>query len=256
MWQTAVGDSLAEVWLDAPVRLLSTMILDEEALEAFCGQAALNTDDLPLAGSDWFIPAQAALDNVTRLFAAQSPVYPYVSKVGNEEARGQLAESFERHFAAIRYLPDADYIARRSRNPAQAAEWAESAVAACPENPRIRYERARTWISLLKRSPNATMDREVRLCALTALQGALPREDTAAARRGPPERFIAPLRLNLAIMYLLEEQPSAAQREAELVLRLDPNEPTAREVAAQASLQLMQMSNRLLGPEGSDDSKR
>jgi len=235
MRQTEVRDDLAEVWLDDPVRLLSTMILDEEAIRAFSVSAMLNTDDLPrVAFESAKSPLSVSTGNVARLFAMRTQVYPHVRNVGDQKAQAQFAARFEQSSACMKALVDAWYLWEPSLSVSRKIERIERIVAACPEDPRMRYERGSQWGNAHIQSPRVILDDpDLRMRALFALEEALPGQDAAIGGAQPSERFLALIRRSLACIYLSEGQFPAAKREAELVLQVEPNDQLARLVVQQ-----------------------
>lgn len=232
MSKTAVRNNLAEVWLDDPVRLLSTLILDEDTVRAFSGQASLNTDDLPCVAFEGFgVPLKlVTAPNLQRIFAMHSRVYPYITNVGNGTTRAQLAKRFERHFASMQYTFAAAMwrISATSQNQLQAIEQMERAVAACPEDPRLRYQLGLMWVRVLGMSPNLLLSPDLRGRALSALEAALPSADATTQSPGPPETFLARIRRALAQIYFSEGRFPEAERQAKLVLLVDPYDPACR----------------------------
>jgi len=235
MSQPAVRDNLAEVWLDDPVRLLSTMILNEDTIQAACAPAALNTDDLPCVQfARLHVPArQTELNNVLRIVALQDRVYPHITNVGDGTTRARLAKRFERHFTSMQ-----QYVPIRAlwygQYEFQALEQMERAVASCPEDPRLRYDIGLVWTKVLETHlKEVRVNPDLKRRVLSALEEALPDMDGTAAR--PPERFFSVIRLLLAALYFSEGQFSAAKREAELVLQVEPNNQVARSIVREVS---------------------
>jgi len=237
MRQPAVRDNLAEVWFDDPVHLLSTLILDEHGIQTLCKQASVNTDDLPCVQ---FATLHASIEltkvhNVQRIVALQDRVYPHITNVGNRITRARLAKRFERHFTSMqKYIPISALWWQgfvRPQNDFQALEQMESAVASCPENPRLRYEIGLAWAKALDTHPEVMVNPDLKSRAIYALEKALPDMDGTAA--GPPERFFSVIRTRLAFLYLSEGRFPAAKREAELVLQVEPSDQLARFVIQQ-----------------------
>ncbi len=234
MSQPAVRDNLAEVWLDDPVHLLSNLILNEHTVKTVCAHAALNTDDLPCVQfiSSLDVPPKLIhLDNVLRMVALQDRVLPYITNVGNETMRARLAKRLERHFTSMQqYVPVSalwweGFVS--SQHKFQALEQMESAVASCPEDPRLCYDLGMAWANVLATChEEVIVNPDLKRRALSALEKALPDIDGTATR--PPERFFSAIRLRLAALYLSEGQFSAAKREAELVLQVEHNDQLAR----------------------------
>jgi len=240
MSQPAVRDNLAEVWLDDPVRLLSNLVLNEHTLRAACAQAALNTDDLPCVQfRSPYVPLRLInLNNLQSIVALQDRVYPHITNVSNGTTRDRLAKRLERHFTSMQqFVPIWALWAFgfiRSQDLPQALEQMESAVASCPEDPRLRYNYGTVWANVLDphQEAIATMNPDLKRRALSALEKALPDIDGTAVR--PPERFFCLIRSRLAALYLSEGRFSAAKREAELVLQVEPNDQLARFVVQEA----------------------
>ncbi len=74
-----VRKTLGEVWLDDPIRLLSTFVLDEEAVRSFAARAPIQTDDYPYVKFDrLFYSFNVAVHITQRLMADRTSVLPYV----------------------------------------------------------------------------------------------------------------------------------------------------------------------------------
>jgi spermidine synthase len=210
--QPEVKSDLAEVQLDDPVRLLSTLLLDEKSLASYSDSMAINRDDLPLVEFDTEVNPQIGLQNLGRMLGMRARPWEHVQGA----AAGQARAALERYWGEF---------------PAFAAAWGRTfsphafseaitgyneAVAQSPGDARVRYLRAmamaRLWIADPERSATPAARRE----AISLLEAGLQPDEM------PAERFAARLRAVLGILYVQEGKMATAREQARLMHRTSP----------------------------------
>jgi len=237
MSEEPVRENLAEVWLDDPVRLLSTMILDAEGIKMFSASGRISTDDRPLIEPAYFtLRLPLEVSNMRRIFAVRSPVYPYIRGTADAQAAARLARRFAQHFAAMGYLGgDVWYLSQQVSSGLDAVDRMDKAVAACPDNPRLRYERGWTWINVLEAYPGVVRDANVRARACAGLEAALVQKGDRGVADTSYEQYLAPIHSYLAIVYFCDGQTTEAKLHAQLALQVDPRDGVAQSILRRVS---------------------
>jgi spermidine synthase len=218
-----VRADLEEVQLADPVRLLSTLALDEAALSELTEGAQVNTDDLPYVEFDVEIALPIGLHNVTQIMAVRAR--PWEKLVGSvtEETRARS----ERYRAESPALAEAWGTASMPGGSAAAIAQFDDAIRLNPEDPRPRYLRAMAVARAVISDPAAFSEAPARRKAVEALEAGLRPGEMAA------ERFAARGRAVLGLLYLQEGDLESAREQARLMYRFSP-EPIEQLMLRQA----------------------
>jgi len=211
MARPEVKRDLREVQLDDPARLLSTLLLDEQALARYTEGAQVNRDDLPPVEFDVEVSLPTGLANVGEMLAMRAR--PWEHAVG---AAGAARPALERYWAEFPALAEGWGRAVVPRGSAKAIASYDRAAAANPADPRARYLRAmataRAWIA----QPEQFSTPQPRRRAIAALEEGLRPAEM------PAERFAARARAVLGLLYLEEGEPEKAREQARLMHRFTP----------------------------------
>lgn len=211
----SVARSLAQVGLNEPTTLLSTMLLDERGLRSWTRGAALNTDNLPqaefeaspgppLEGNVWAILRYRA--NAANLVSFDTP------PAESAAARRRL----DLLYSAGRHLVDAWTLLHKGY-PDWAAREAEQALRVCPDDMGAKRLLTRAWMDMTLRQPELLRDKAFRDRMIALGLEAVGKPGQA------PEKFVVPFRLGLARALIAARRIREARQQLAAVARLDPS---------------------------------
>ena len=207
----AVQRDLAEVQLQDPIRLMSTLLLDEAALAEYTEYAQVNSDDLPYVEFDTEIATPIGIRIVGEMLQRRSK--PWEDAVGmTSEQRARL----ERYWQAFPRVAEGWGRAFVPGNYAQSVEAYGKAIATDPADPRPRYLRAMAMARAYLAQPEQFATPDARRRAITAIQAGLQPNEM------PAERFAARARAALGLLYIEEGNPAKAREQAGLMYRITP----------------------------------
>ena len=212
MARPEVKADLAEVQLDDPLRLLSTLLLDEQALASYTAGADVNRDDLPHVEFDTTTTLPIGIQNVASLLQIRARPWELLS---GPPTPGQR-QALERYWTEFPSLATGWGRAMVPGRSADAMAMYEEAIAANPGDPRPRYLRAMALVRVLigQGEPPATPEAKREVIAILE----------AALRPGeiPAERFAARIRATLGLLYARGGDLEKAREQARLMYRLSP----------------------------------
>jgi len=225
-----VRNSLGEVWLDDPVRLLSTFVFDEETTRRFSAQAPINTDNHPCAKYDRLAnPFKVEVYVTQQIMAACTKVLPYVDITAEDARRTQIVDRLDKHFDRMAYAAGGWYAREATETAPEALKLLQRAVADCPEDPRGRYYLARAWLRTLDEQPDQITQPEIRRKIIKVIEAVLPEKSGQACDvPRPPETYLADLRQTLAHLQFMEGRIGEAEHQIRLVLEVDANDLPSR----------------------------
>ena len=207
----AVRQDLAEVQLDDPLRMVSTMLLDEAALAKYTESAQINRDDLPYVEFDTEIASPIGMRNMGEMLGRRSRPWGSVSGLTVSQ-RAVL----ERYWQAFPRLAEGWGQAFIPGNYAKAIQAYDDAIATAPTDPRPRYLRAMAMARSYLAQPEQFATAEARRSAITVIKAGLRRGEM------PAERFAARARAALGLLYVEQGELAQAREQARLVYRVTP----------------------------------
>jgi tetratricopeptide (TPR) repeat protein len=206
-----VRADLAEVQLQDPVRMMSTLLLDEAALAEYTKNAQINTDDLPYIEFDTDITTPIGLRNMGEMLQRRSKPWEDVvnSTVDQRAALDRCWQAFPKVAEGWgRTFIPGDY--------ARATKAYDAAIAIEPADPRPRYLRAMAVGRAYLAQPEQFATSEQRRLAIAAIEAGLRPGEM------PAERFAARARAALGLLYVQEGDLAQARRQASLMHRITP----------------------------------
>ncbi len=218
----AVQADLAEVQLQDPARMMSTLLLDEGALAEYTKNAQINTDDLPYVEFDTDITTQIGIRNMGEMLQRRSkPWEDVVNSTAGQRAAlercwhafPKVAEGWGRSF-----IPG-DYD--------RATKAYDTAIAIEPADPRPRYLRAMAVSRAYLSQPEQFAVSEQRRRAIATIEAGLRPGEM------PAERFAARARAALGLLYVEEGDLAKARQQAMLMHRITP-EPEEQKMLLEA----------------------
>jgi len=212
MARPSIGADLREVQLEDPIRLLSTLLLDDAGLRQYTAEAQVNRDDLPHVAFDVALSDQFGIDNVSRMLSLQARPWDCLTQPLPE---AELAR-WQRYREAATDMVEGYGLAMATDEWQAAMTAYDRALAICPDDPRLQYLRAvataYAWIA----SPESFGAPEARQEVMDTLGAALDPEQM------PAERFVTSIRVVLALLYLEAGELDEAQAQARALHRFTP----------------------------------
>jgi len=212
MSRPSVRADLREVQLDDPIRLLSTLLLDDAGLRQYTSEAPVNRDDLPHVAFDVAHSDQFGVDNLSRMLSLQARPWDCLTRPLPES---DLARWKRYRESAADMIAGYALVMATERWQAAMAAY-DRALAISPDDPRLRYLRATATAYACVASPEAFAAPEARREAMDALEAALEPEEM------PAERFVTSIRVVLALLHLQAGELDEAQAQARALYRFTP----------------------------------
>ncbi|MHC4481562.1 MAG: fused MFS/spermidine synthase, partial [Planctomycetota bacterium] len=150
----AVAADLRPWALDTPLGVLETFVCGEEMLRAWTGQGPINTDDMPYVQYETRYSGGPEC-SVATLAPLMESLWPYVTRVGDQEdaerLRGALARRVEANrlllggqmMEALAMLPQDRKLRSYRRNLDEGKRWISQVAEYYPESPS-----ALTWLAM------------------------------------------------------------------------------------------------------------
>ncbi|MCJ7749591.1 MAG: hypothetical protein MUQ65_00620, partial [Armatimonadetes bacterium] len=214
MGRPEVRDDLAEVHLADPVRLLSTLLLDEDALRSFVEGAQVNRDDLPYVEFDAVLSESIGIEQVARMMAMRARPWEHLAGPLSQQDRARL----ERYWEEAPTLAKG-WAASMLEIPPVTLSTSQQASAHNPEDPRGHYFRALALAQGWVDEPGLFASPEVRRQIIPVLESALAPDNL------PAERFAAPIRAVLGVLYAEEGALEKAREQDDALYRFTPEPP-------------------------------
>jgi spermidine synthase len=223
MARPEVKRDLAEVQLDDPVRMASTLLLDEQSLSQYTEGAQINRDDLPYVEFDTEIATPIGLRNTGDMLERRAK--PWQSVVNPTGAQRAALEAYWRAFPRVAEGWGRAFV---RGDEAKAVAAYDQAIALDPADPRPRYLRAMAVARAWAAHPEAFATPEPRRQAIAALEAGLRPGEM------PAERFCARARAVLGLLWVQEGNLAKAREQARLMYRFTP-QPAEQEMLLEAT---------------------
>ncbi len=207
----AVKRDLAEVQLDDPARMLSTLLLDEKALADYTSSAQVNRDDLPYVEFDVEIATAIGIKNAGEML--QRRARPWESAVN---VTPQQRTALGRYWEAFPSIVEGWGRAFLPQSTPRAIEAYDRAIAVDPTDPRPQYLRAMSMARFYLGQPDQLQTPAQRQHAITVIEAGLHPGEM------PAERFAARARTALGLLYVEEGNLEKAREQARLLYRITP----------------------------------
>jgi len=207
----AVKRDLAEVQLDDPARMLSTLLLDGKALADYTSSAQVNRDDLPYVEFDVEIATAIGIKNLGEML--QRRARPWESAVNMTP---QQRSALDRYWEAFPSIAEGWGRAFLPQSTPKAIEAYDRAIAVDSTDPRPRYLRAMSMARFYLGQPDQFQTLAQRQHAISVIEAGLRPGEM------PAERFAARARAALGLLYVEEGNLEQAREQARLLHRITP----------------------------------
>jgi len=214
MARPEVQPDLAEVQLADPVRLVSTLLLAEDELRNYVGGADVNRDDLPHVEFETTLSPAIGIEHVGRMMAIRARPWEHLAAPVSQQERARMKCYWEE----TPTLANGWAASMLEVHSAALPTW-QQASAINPEDPRARRFQAMAVAEAWVDDPDLFARPEVRRQVIPILEAGLQPDGIAA------ERFVAPVRAVLGLLYVQAGETAKAQKQADAMYPITPEPP-------------------------------
>ncbi|MHC5033432.1 MAG: fused MFS/spermidine synthase [Planctomycetota bacterium] len=214
MARPEVQRDLAEVQLADPIRLLSTLLLDENGLRGYVEGAEVNRDDLPHVEFETTLSRSIGIKHVAQMMLIRARPWEHLAGPASEEDKARL----RRYWAAAPPLARG-WTAHMLEIHSEALTACQHALAVNPEDPRARYLQAMAAAEAWRDTPGMFPSADARRQTIGVLEAGLRHEEI------PHERFVATGRAVLGLLYAETGRIAKAREQARAMYRTVPEPP-------------------------------